>query len=135
MGVDHVVDVDGRYETPPRDVLRRARRHWRAPGGWGQVVEGDVAIELERRWKLEHAVTAHTAAQYVGASPGVYAVGAAFGAHLLLNWDETPGRVLWAVHLLGVAALDVWSYAAMYDERIAYASHVAGAFVGSPHYE
>jgi membrane associated rhomboid family serine protease len=70
------------------------------------------------------------AAQYVGASPGVYAVGAAFGAHLLLNWDETPGRVLWAVHLLGVAALDVWSYAAMHDERIAYASHVAGAFVG-----
>jgi hypothetical protein len=60
MGVDHVVDVDGRYETPPRDVLRRARHHWRAPGGWGQVVEGDVAIELERRWKLEHAVTAHT---------------------------------------------------------------------------
>ena len=67
---------------------------------------------------------------YGGASAGVYSLGAAFGAHLILNWREVPFRRVWFLFFLVVLFVDLFFYFVFPQDNIAYSGHAGGALVG-----
>jgi membrane associated rhomboid family serine protease len=76
------------------------------------------------------AYNATRSTKIVGASPAVFALEAAFGSHLFLNWSETRFARLWA---LTIVILIVFEFAAWAIEplpNVAYSSHIAGAVNG-----
>lgn len=68
--------------------------------------------------------------RYRGASPAIYALGAAIGAHVLINWRETPLAWVWALGVVANVALDVYVAAYFPTPNIAYMSHLGGALMG-----
>lgn len=71
--------------------------------------------------------------RYVGASPGVYALGSSLGAHMLYNHKETPFRIFWIILFilfLGLATYNVVSFVQDRLPNVAYTSHAGGALTG-----
>lgn len=69
-------------------------------------------------------------AYLVGSSPGIYALVAAIGAHLLLNWSESRYGRVWAGVVAYLAVVDILVYFTSYDTSVAYGAHLFGALHG-----
>lgn len=69
-------------------------------------------------------------AYLVGSSPGIYALTAAIGSHLLLNWSESRYRLVWAGVVTYLAVVDFLVYATSHDASVAYGAHLFGALHG-----
>lgn len=67
----------------------------------------------------------------VGASGAVYGLVGAHGAHLALNWHETPLRAPWLLSLGALLVLEAALYAVAPQPGVAYTAHVAGAVHGA----
>ena len=70
------------------------------------------------------------AAYLLGASGAVYAVVAAYAAHLLMNWTETPLRWIWLVFATIIAVIEIATASANPAPNVAYAAHGYGALFG-----
>lgn len=66
----------------------------------------------------------------LGASGALYAVIAAYAAHLAMNWTETPLRKLWLCCVVVTLSAEILIY--LYDPvpNLAYAAHGFGAIFG-----
>lgn len=66
----------------------------------------------------------------VGASAAGYGVLAAYAAHLVMNWKETPLRLAWVVSVVFIAAVEIISYLTNPESRVAHGAHAGGALYG-----
>jgi rhomboid protease GluP len=67
---------------------------------------------------------------YVGCSPAVYGIMAAYLAHLLINWKETRYKLAWMFAVIVTLSLEIALYIFDPQPMIAYSSHVGGAVYG-----
>lgn len=75
-------------------------------------------------------------ARLLGASAGCFATISSYIAHLLMNWKETPFRLLWTLLIFVYIGLEVSFYVTDRQNNIAYTAHLfgflQGAFVSVP---
>ena len=70
---------------------------------------------------------------FVGASAGIYALVAAYGAHLILNWRETWLKRVWAFAFVAFVATEIAIAANRMSDvtaTTAYLSHIGGLLQG-----
>lgn len=72
------------------------------------------------------------ATSIVGASAGVYAIIASYGASLVLNWKETPLKQVWLLVFLVFVALEIYVAVTglQNSTRIAHIAHIGGFIQG-----
>ena len=69
---------------------------------------------------------------YTGASPGVFAFSGAYLAHVILNWNEAPLRLLWLLFLIlqTIEVVVLYANDESYRNGIAHYSHLFGFIQG-----
>ena len=92
------------------------------------LVTGVGGTLVFRRWYYAHDYPQPV--YYVGCSPAVYGLMAAYSAHLCINWRETMFKGWWLLAVAATAAIDVALFVADPQPHVAYSAHLGGALYG-----